>query len=108
MAKGRKGERAKGRNGERAKWRSTLLIVEKGVEKNGEMAETFSSETFSRRQNKYETFPSEPFSWRHFRYHPPEGLILAALSVDKGKCGYLGGISGGLGALRGAPRVTDG
>ena len=37
-----------------------------------------------------------------------DGLILAALSVDKGKCGYLGGNSGGFAALRGAPRVTDG
>ena len=37
-----------------------------------------------------------------------DGLILATLSMDKGKCGYLGCISGWFGALRGAPRVTDG
>ncbi len=37
----------------------------------------------------------------------PDGLKLATLSVDKGKCGYLGCISGGFGALMGAPRVTD-
>ena len=37
-----------------------------------------------------------------------DGLILATLSVDKGKCGYLGGISVGFGALRVGPRVTDG
>ena len=36
------------------------------------------------------------------------GLILAPLSVDKGKCGYLGCISDWFGALRGAPRVPDG
>ncbi len=36
------------------------------------------------------------------------GLILATLSVDKDKCGYLGYISKWSGALRGAPRVTDG
>ena len=35
-------------------------------------------------------------------------LILATLSMDKGKCCYLGGISGWFGALRQAPRVTDG
>ena len=32
-----------------------------------------------------------------------DGLILATLSMDKGKCGYLGSISGWFGALRGAP-----
>ena len=37
-----------------------------------------------------------------------DGLILATLSVDKGKCGYPSCISGWFGALRGAPRVTDG
>ena len=37
-----------------------------------------------------------------------DGLILGTLSVDKGKCSYLGWISGWLGALRGTPRVIDG
>ena len=37
-----------------------------------------------------------------------DGLILATLSMDKGKCGYLSSNSGWFGALRGAPRVTDG
>ena len=37
-----------------------------------------------------------------------DGLILATLSVDKGKCGYLGCVSGGFGVQRGAPRVVDG
>ena len=36
-----------------------------------------------------------------------EGLILAALSMDKAKCGYPGCISGWFGALRGSPRVSD-
>ena len=36
------------------------------------------------------------------------GLILTTLGMDKGKCGYLGCISGWFGALRVAPRVTDG
>ena len=36
------------------------------------------------------------------------GLILATLSMNKGKCGYVGWISGWFGALRGAPRVTEG
>ena len=35
------------------------------------------------------------------------GLTLATLSMDKGKC-YLGGISGWSGALRGAPSASDG
>ena len=39
---------------------------------------------------------------------PWDGFILAILSADKGKCGYLGCISGWFGVLRGAPRVTDG
>ena len=37
-----------------------------------------------------------------------DGLILATLSMDKGKRGYLGCITGWYGALRGALRVTDG
>ena len=37
-----------------------------------------------------------------------DGLILATLSIDKTKCGYLGYISGWFGALRGAQKVTDG
>ena len=37
-----------------------------------------------------------------------DGFILANLNMDIGKCGYLGCISGWFGALRGAPRVTDG
>ena len=39
---------------------------------------------------------------------PQDGLILATLGMDKGKCGYVGCISGWFGALRGAPRDTDG
>ena len=38
----------------------------------------------------------------------PEGLILTTLGMDKGKCGCVGCISGWFGALRVAPRVTDG
>ena len=41
-------------------------------------------------------------------FDPGNGLILATLGMDNGKCGYVGCISGWLGALRGAPRVTDG
>ncbi len=37
-----------------------------------------------------------------------DGFILATLSMDHGKCGYLGCIFGWFGALRRAPRVTDG
>ena len=37
-----------------------------------------------------------------------DGFMLATLRLAKGKCGYLGCISGWFGALRGAPRVTDG
>ena len=37
-----------------------------------------------------------------------EGLILTTLVMDKGKCGYVGCISGWYWALRVAPRVTDG
>ena len=37
-----------------------------------------------------------------------DGFMLANLNMDKGKCGYLGCISGLFGALRRAPRVTDG
>ena len=37
-----------------------------------------------------------------------DGLILASLGIDKGKYGYLGCIFGWFGALRGAPRVTEG
>ena len=36
-----------------------------------------------------------------------DGSMLATLSMDTEKCGYLGCISGWFGALRGAPRVTD-
>ena len=36
------------------------------------------------------------------------GLILAPLSMNKGKCGYLGWICDWFGSLRGPPRVTDG
>ena len=36
-----------------------------------------------------------------------DGLILATLSMDKGKCGYLGCISGWFGDPRGITRVTD-
>ena len=39
---------------------------------------------------------------------PREGLILATLGMDKGKCGYVGCISGWFWAPRVAPRVTDG
>ena len=39
---------------------------------------------------------------------PQDGLILATLGMDKGKCGYVGYISGSFGALKGALRVTDG
>ena len=39
---------------------------------------------------------------------PRDGLILATLSMDKRKCGYVGYISGWFWALRVAPRVTDG
>ena len=39
---------------------------------------------------------------------PRDSLILATLSVDKEKCGYVGWVFGWLRALRGAPRVTDG
>ena len=39
---------------------------------------------------------------------PRDGLILATLGMDKGKCGGVGCISGWFWALRGAPRVTDG
>ena len=38
---------------------------------------------------------------------PLNGQILATLSVDKGKCGYLGSISGWFGDPRGVTRVTD-
>ena len=37
-----------------------------------------------------------------------DGIILAALSVDNGKCGYIGYISAWFGVLRGGLRVTDG
>ena len=37
-----------------------------------------------------------------------DGFILGTLSREKGKCGYLGCISGWFGALRGAPKVSDG
>ena len=37
-----------------------------------------------------------------------DGFMLATLGMDEGKCGYLGCISGWLGALRVAPRVTYG
>ena len=36
-----------------------------------------------------------------------DGLIIATLSMDKGKCGYLGSISGWFGDPRGVTRVTD-
>ena len=36
------------------------------------------------------------------------GLILATLSMDKGKCGYLGCISGWFWAPKGTPRARDG
>ena len=36
-----------------------------------------------------------------------DGLILATLSMNKGKCGYLGCISGWFGDPRGVTRVTD-
>ena len=37
-----------------------------------------------------------------------DGLILATLSMDKGKCSLLECISGLFGVLKGAPRATDG
>ncbi len=37
-----------------------------------------------------------------------DSLKLTTLSLDKGKYAYLGYISGWFGALRGAPRFTDG
>ena len=37
-----------------------------------------------------------------------DGLILAILSMDKGKCNLLECISGWFGVLKGAPRATDG
>ena len=37
-----------------------------------------------------------------------DGIILVALSVDNGKCGYIGYISAWFGVLRGGLRVTDG
>ena len=37
-----------------------------------------------------------------------DGLILATLGMNKEKCAYVGCISCWFGALRGAPRVTDG
>ena len=37
-----------------------------------------------------------------------DGLILAILGMDKGKCGYVGCNSGWFWAPRVAPRVTDG
>ena len=37
-----------------------------------------------------------------------DGLILATLGMDKGKCGGVGCISGWFWAPRVAPRVTDG
>ena len=37
-----------------------------------------------------------------------DGLILATLGMDKGKCDYVGCISGRFLTLRVAPRVTDG
>ena len=43
---------------------------------------------------------------RRFRSDTIVGWVHA--SMDIGKCGYLGCISGWFGALRGAPRVTDG
>ena len=36
-----------------------------------------------------------------------DSLVLATMSIDKGKGGYLGCISGCFGALEGAPRVID-
>ena len=39
---------------------------------------------------------------------PRDGLILATLSMDKGKCGYVGWVSGWFRALSGAHRVPDG
>ena len=41
-------------------------------------------------------------------FDPRNGLILATLGMDKGKYEYVGCISGWFGALRGAPRITDG
>ena len=37
-----------------------------------------------------------------------DGFMIATFSMDKGKCSYLGCISGLFGGLRGAPRFTDG
>ena len=37
-----------------------------------------------------------------------DGLILATLSMDEGKCNLLECISGLFGVLKGAPRATDG
>ena len=37
-----------------------------------------------------------------------DGLLLTILRVDKGNCGCIGCVSCGFGALREAPRVTDG
>ena len=39
---------------------------------------------------------------------PRNGFILATLSINRRKWGYLGCIPDWFGALRGAPRVTDG
>ena len=39
---------------------------------------------------------------------PRNGFILATLSINKRKWGYLECIPDWFGALRGAPRVTDG
>ena len=39
---------------------------------------------------------------------PRDGLILGTLSMDKGKCGFVGCIFGWFWALRVTPRVTDG
>ena len=37
-----------------------------------------------------------------------DGLILATLSVDNGKCGHVGGISSWFGVVRGASSFTNG
>ena len=37
-----------------------------------------------------------------------DGLVLAILSMDKGKCNLLECISGWFGVLKAAPRATDG
>ena len=39
---------------------------------------------------------------------PQNGHILATLGMENQKCGYIGGISGWLGSLSGAPSITDG